>query len=69
MSLNDGERQKLLRLLIDSTESDSCRDLKAEIELDWNEEAARRYQDYKEGKVEAIPAEDVFRRLEARYSK
>ena len=55
---------------METTESDSCcRESRAEIERDWNKEAARRYQEYKDGKVEAIPAEDVFRRLEARYSR
>ena len=70
MSLDEAERLRLVRLLMETTESDSCcRESRAEIERDWNEEVARRYQEYKDGKVEAIPAEDVFRRLEARYSR
>jgi putative addiction module component (TIGR02574 family) len=66
MRLSDDERQKLVRLL---TESDGCRDSKSEIESDWNAEAARRYQDDKDGKVEAIPADEVFRRLEDRFAR
>ena len=41
----------------------------AEIEREWNAEAVRRYQEYKDGKAEAIPADDVFRRMEDRYAK
>ena len=66
MSLDENERQKLIRLL---AMSDCGRESKAEIECDWNKEAAQRYQDYKDGKVEAIPADEVFQRLEARFSK
>jgi putative addiction module component (TIGR02574 family) len=66
MRLNVDERQKLVRRL---TESEGCHDSKSEIESDWNAEAARRYQDYKNGKVEAIPADEVFRRLEDRSAR
>ena len=34
-----------------------------EIERLWIEEAERRYQDYLEGKVQAIPAEEAMREL------
>jgi putative addiction module component (TIGR02574 family) len=66
MRLDEEERQKLVRLL---EESDDCRDSKGEIERNWNKEAARRHQDYKDGKVDAIPADDVFRRLEDRFER
>jgi len=66
MRLDEEERQKLVRLL---EEADDCRDSKDEIERNWNNEASRRYQDYKDGKVEGIPADDVFRRLEDRFKR
>jgi putative addiction module component (TIGR02574 family) len=46
---------------------DSLDDL-SEEESDqlWAEEAERRFADYKAGKVEAIPAEEVFAGLRAR---
>lgn len=36
-----------------------------EIERLWVEEAERRYQDYLDGKEEAIPAEEAIRRVRA----
>jgi putative addiction module component (TIGR02574 family) len=66
MSLDEDERRKLVRLLM---ESGGCHDSNAEIEREWNAEAAHRYQDYKDGKVETIPADEVFRRLEDRYAR
>jgi len=66
MRLDEEERQKLVRLL---AESDGCCDSKGEIERNWNQEAARRYEDYKDGKVDGISADDVFRRLEDRFER
>lgn len=66
MSLDEDERLKLVRLLM---ESGGCHDSNAEIEREWNAEAAHRYQDYKDGKVETIPADEVFGRLEDRYAR
>jgi putative addiction module component (TIGR02574 family) len=66
MRLSQGERRKLIRLL---TESEGSYESEAELERLWNEEAARRYRGYKSGKVEAIPADEVFQRLEARFAK
>jgi len=66
MKLSKDERQKLIRLL---AKSDCDHESKADVERLWNEEAARRYRDYKSGKVEAIPADEVFQRLEARFAK
>jgi len=66
MRLSEDERQKLVRRL---TESEGCHDSRSEIESDWNAEAARRYQDYKDGKVESIPADEVFRRLDDRFAR
>jgi len=66
MLLRVDERRKLIRLL---TESEGGHESKAEVERLWNEEAARRYQDYKSGKFDAISADEVFQRLEARFAK
>ncbi len=46
---------------------DSLDDL-SEDEYDqlWAQEAERRYAEYKAGRVEAVPAEEVFARLRAR---
>lgn len=32
----------------------------------WAQEAERRYAEYKAGKIEAVPADDVFARLRSR---
>jgi putative addiction module component (TIGR02574 family) len=66
MRLDEEERQKLVRLL---EEADDSRDSKDEIERNWNNEASRRYKDYKDGKVDGIPADEVFRRLEDRFER
>jgi putative addiction module component (TIGR02574 family) len=66
MKLSDDERRKLIRLL---AKSEGGHETQAEVERLWNQEATQRYQDYKDGKVEAIPADEVFQRLEARFAK
>jgi putative addiction module component (TIGR02574 family) len=66
MMLSEDERRKLIHLL---TESKGVHLSKTGVEHLWNEEAARRYREYKSGKVEAIPADKVFQRLEARFAK
>jgi putative addiction module component (TIGR02574 family) len=47
---------------------DSLDDL-SEEESDqlWAEEAERRFADYKAGKIESVPADEVFARLRARH--
>jgi hypothetical protein len=40
-----------------------------EIERLWAEEAERRYQDYLDGKVEAVPGEEAIRRIRAALRK
>ena len=66
MMLREDERRKLIGLL---TELEGGHESRVEVERLWNEEAARRYRDYKSGKVVAIPADEVFQRLEARFVK
>lgn len=57
LRLNSHERALLVEHLIGSLEPDED----PEAERSWIEEAERRYQDYKAGKVKAIPAEQVFK--------
>jgi len=40
----------------------------AEIERQWNEEAVRRCQEYKEGTVEAIPLDEALSRIRDRLA-
>ena len=39
-----------------------------ESEQLWAQEAERRYADYKAGRIEAVPSEEVFERLRSRKS-
>lgn len=57
LQLSPQDRAKLAEHLIHSL--DELED--AEAERLWIEEAERRYKEYKEGKVEGIPAELVFK--------
>ena len=40
-----------------------------EIEVLWAEEAERRVRELKEGKVAAVPGEDVFQRIHERLAR
>ncbi len=40
-------------------------DFDPDIEPLWAEEAERRYQEYLDGKVEAVPGEEALRRIRA----
>jgi hypothetical protein len=57
MALSDEERAPLIQLL---EAHDRCTFSPAEIEREWNEEAVRRYQEYKDGKVEAILLDEAL---------
>jgi putative addiction module component (TIGR02574 family) len=57
LRLSSHERALLVEHLIGSLEPDED----PEAERSWIEEAERRYQDYKAGKVKTIPAEQVFK--------
>ena len=58
MKLSLEERAELAQRLLFSL--DEAPD--AEIERLWIQEAERRLQEFREGKVQTIPAEEVFRR-------
>ena len=61
LSLPDERRAVLVKRLLDSLEDQIPQD----IEEAWIKEAERRLQAYREGKIEAIPAEEVLRTLQA----
>ena len=65
-ALSDIERDRLILMLEEHAREGLS---EADIESEWNEEAVRRYEDYKEGKDEAIPAEDVLHRLKQKYGQ
>jgi putative addiction module component (TIGR02574 family) len=56
-------RAKLAHVLILSLDQDVEPD--PENQKLWVEEAERRYQDFREGKAEAIPGDEAFRRVRA----
>ena len=62
LRLNSHERALLVERLIGSLEPDDDPD----AERSWFEEAERRYQEYKAGKVKTIPADEVFKNARAK---
>lgn len=58
MNLSLEERAELAQRLLVSLDDSSP----FEIEKLWMQEAERRLQEYRQGKIQGIPAEDVFRR-------
>jgi putative addiction module component (TIGR02574 family) len=65
MALSDEERAPLIQML---EAHDRCTFSPAEIEREWNEEAVRRYQEYKDGKVEAISLDEALSRIHNRLA-
>lgn len=57
------ERAELASRLLDSLDELS----EQENDQLWAEEAERRYAEFKAGKIEAVPADEVFARLRARH--
>jgi len=64
-SLSADDRMHLLRDLI----ADLDGSMDEDVEKAWLEEAERRYKQLKEGKVELIPAEEVFAQARARLKR
>ena len=58
-------RAELVTRLLDSLDDLS----EEEVDQLWAEEAERRYAEYKAGRIEAVPAEEVFTRLRSRRQK
>ncbi|MGN6186872.1 MAG: addiction module protein [Thermoanaerobaculia bacterium] len=65
LQLNINARAELAKRLLESLDDLSP----AENERLWVEEAARRYQQLKNGAARSIPAEEVFAQLQARLRK
>ena len=65
MALSDEERAPLLQML---EAHDRCTFSPPEIEREWNEEAVRRYQEYKDGKVEPISLDEALNRIRNRLA-
>jgi len=59
LALGEEAREELVRLLAPECDGWAT----PEIEKAWMEEIERREKEYAEGKMELIPAEDVFREL------
>jgi putative addiction module component (TIGR02574 family) len=59
LRLPEEERERLARTILRTLEPDP------EVERLWIEEAERRYQDYVEGREEAIPGEEAIRSIRA----
>ena len=64
MQLDLEERASLAGKLLLSLDEPSA----TEVERLWLEEAERRLEDFRSGKVQSIPAEEVFRRAIAEIS-
>ncbi len=56
------ERARLAQKLIASLEEDD------EIDQAWTEEAERRYEELRDGSVEALPADQVFADVRSKQS-
>lgn len=56
-------RAELVSQLLDSLDDLS----EEETDKLWAEEAERRYADYRSGRIDAVPADEVFARLRSRH--
>jgi putative addiction module component (TIGR02574 family) len=65
-ALSRQERARLACYLIDSLDDD-VEDDPAEIRAAWAKEIRRRVEEIKSGKVEGIPADEVFRKMREKY--
>jgi putative addiction module component (TIGR02574 family) len=66
LTLTEEEREELVRLLMMETDSGWA---SPEIEQAWLEECDRRYQEWKDGKVDAIPADEAIRQIREQLTK
>jgi hypothetical protein len=71
MQLSEDDREVLLLMLTNAARCNEANNgwANPEIEQAWMEEIERRVAAMDRGEVELIPAEEVFRRLEERFSK
>ena len=66
LALSEEEREKLLLLLSNHADPGWA---SPEIERAWMEEIERREQEYAEGRMKLIPADEVFRQARERLRK
>ncbi len=64
-SLSSGDKTELLRVLV--AELDGPTD--ADVERAWLEEARKRQREIADGKVRAVPGEEVFKNLASRLTR
>lgn len=62
LDLNIEERAQVVAKLLLSLDEPS----ESEVERQWIEEAQRRLNEFREGRAQGTPAEDVFRRAQKR---
>jgi len=67
LKLNEEERELLLLKLTATASNDEF--TAPEARAAWAEECDRRYQDWQEGKVKAVPGDLVIQRLRERLAK
>jgi putative addiction module component (TIGR02574 family) len=65
MQLSDDERIELADRLFFSISPER----QAEVERSWAEEAQRRFEAYKDGRIESVPYDDVRRSIRERLRK
>lgn len=65
MELSDDERIELADRLFFSVSPER----QAEIDRSWNDEAGRRFEAYKQGRVQSVPYEDAMRVIRERLKK
>lgn len=66
LALSAEEREELVCLLTMQADSGWA---SPEVEQAWREECDRRYQEWKDGKVEAIPADEAIRQIRDQLTK
>jgi len=67
LGLDDAEREQLLMKL--TAEASSAAFATPEVRTAWAEECDRRYQEWREGEVKAVPGDVVLQRLRERLAK
>jgi len=63
--LPEFERLKLVRILLDLSESEI--EPTPDVQEDWDREIERRLVELRAGKVKGVPLEDVKRKIESRW--
>lgn len=64
-ALDPADRRELFRIMV----ADLDGPMEPDIERAWLEEAERRYTEYRKGKVQSVPASDVFAQARSRLNR